>query len=228
MTSTPPPLPDALALAEHVHEHAARHGAIVAAALLAETIRSHHPDAATATLAFRSGSPAAHLALPALPGPAGESAALLAAYLDEESWPTFEMVSVEERSYNGASPADRRLQLDLDAALAYRDQLADPTGANCPRSCLLWRCAEDGGPDAGPCHACGARPGEPCRARCPDAPDDSGPYDLLDTAVGRRILAAARGEEGEPGDEGGESAHASCGGAHRVGTGYADCFGNAL
>ena len=223
-----PSLPDSLALAGHLHEHAARHNAIVAAALLAETIRAHHPRAATATLAFRLGSPSAHLQTPTLPRGQHEHASLLAAHLDGESWATFEMLAVEERSYNSASPAIRRLELDLNAALVYRDQLADPTGANCPRSCPLWRCAQDGGPDTGPCHACGARPGAPCHRHCPDTADEPHPYDVLDTALGQRLLASTRGEQGEPLDDESGEAHASCGGAHRTATGYADCLGNPL
>jgi hypothetical protein len=167
-----------LALAQHVHEHARDHTVVMAAACLAELIRAHVPTATFATLRIQQGETCARYYDPELPEDAHREAQQYANLLDDDTWAMWEALSVEENrkdhksltchEFNHNPPhGPRTLVLDLDAALAYLGRLHDPSGANCPRSCPLWREEGPGVPDLGPCHTCGAQAGENCTADCP-------------------------------------------------------------
>jgi hypothetical protein len=161
-------LHEAMDIAHHVAEHAQWHIQLIAAAQLAEIIREHQRDAATAVLRFDDGQHTAHLSEPDLSGDALTAANEMAAYLTDDTWRAWEMVASDEQSLTSSNPTEARLVLDLILARRTIRSLHDFTGATCPRTCIVWRPVEEGGLDLGPCHNCGAKPGHNCRPCCDD------------------------------------------------------------
>jgi hypothetical protein len=154
-------------LAGHLLEHARDHVVVLAAAGLADLVRRHHPDASVATLTIADGVHYATLTAPSLPESVRYDAARYAGELTDETWAMWEGFADEDQT-SSPQTGPRVLALDLDRAAQYPSRLPDPSGANCPRTCVLWREEGEGVPDLGPCHACGAPVEENCRPQCPD------------------------------------------------------------
>jgi len=149
-----------LQMAEHMLDHARDHVVVLAAANLADLVRRHRPSANRALLVLASGAHG-RLLTPALGDDAMREADACARHLNDETWSMWECLADEDHTDNPQS-GTRILAVDLALAAEYVNGLPDPTGANCPRTCPIWREDGIGVPDIGPCHSCGARPGQDC------------------------------------------------------------------
>lgn len=154
-----------LQLAEHLLEHASDHVVVLAAVNLADLIRRHRPRATNAMLALTPGAQG-RLITPSLPIGVELEANAFARHLTDETWAMWEGLADDEPT-RSPQTGTRLLALNLNTAARLFADLVDPTGANCPRSCPIWREEGIGVPDIGPCHTCGAGVSEDCRPHCP-------------------------------------------------------------